>query len=91
MILQDMRRHDEALASFDAALALQPINADALNNRGSVLHALGRADEALASYDRALALQSNDAQVLYNRAMRSGNWNVSTRRSRATTGACPAA
>src|SRR5262249_36310679 len=55
VISTQQRRFDEALASYDRALALQPDDADALNNRGNVLRQLQRFDEALASYDRALA------------------------------------
>ncbi len=62
------RRFDEALASYDRALALRPDHADALCNRGATLHELQRFDEALASYDRALALRPDYAvAVLYNR------------------------
>ena len=46
---QQSRRHqkqagpaEEALADFDRALALDASNADALNNRGLILHSLRR-------------------------------------------------
>jgi tetratricopeptide (TPR) repeat protein len=61
------RRLDEALASYDRALALRPDHAGALCNRGATLHELKRFDEALASHDRALALQPHHAGALYNR------------------------
>src|SRR6201998_945752 len=62
------RRFDEALASYDRALALRPDHAGALCNRGATLHELQRFDEALESYDRALALRPDYAgEVLYNR------------------------
>jgi tetratricopeptide (TPR) repeat protein len=68
VISTQQRRFDEALASYDRALALRPDHAEALCNRGATLHALQRFDEALASYDRALALQPDHAgAVLYNR------------------------
>ena len=51
------RRHAEALASFDRALAVRPDYAEALYNRGVTLQELKRFDEALASYDRALAVR----------------------------------
>src|SRR5262249_43669028 len=56
------------LASYDAALPIEPADAAALNNRGTVLKELKRHDEALASYDRALAVRSDFADALYNRA-----------------------
>src|SRR6516165_8562644 len=49
------RRYDEALASYDRALAARTKSAEALYNRGITLKELKRFDEALASYDRALA------------------------------------
>jgi tetratricopeptide (TPR) repeat protein len=63
------RRLDEALASYDRALAVQPDHAEVLCNRGTTLHELRRFDEALASYDRALAGQPNHAVVLCNRGV----------------------
>ena len=61
------RRHTEALASFDRALAVQPDYAEALYNRGVTLQELKRFDEALASYDRALAARPDYAEALCNR------------------------
>jgi tetratricopeptide (TPR) repeat protein len=67
VICTQQRRFDEALASYDRALALRPDHAEALRNRGAALHALRRLDEALASYDRALALRPDYAEALYLR------------------------
>jgi hypothetical protein len=67
--LRDLKRLDEALASYDQAVALWPDDADAHYHRGVVLTDLRRLDEALAAYDRALALRPNDAQAALNRAM----------------------
>ena len=58
----------EALASFDRALALQPASPESLNNRGSVLALLKRYDEGLASLNRALALKPDYAEAFSNRA-----------------------
>ena len=60
---------DEALASYDAALAQSPTLAEAHSNRGIVLAALGHFDAALASYDRALSLRPSYAQAHSNRGM----------------------
>ena len=43
-----------ALAEFGRALALQPGNAGAMNNRGAALLALGQRDAARADFERAL-------------------------------------
>ena len=50
-MLRDLGRPEEALASYDGALAIRPDYAEALNNRGNRAMALGRLEEALASYD----------------------------------------
>ena len=56
---EDLKRLEEALASYDKAIALKPDNAEAHNNRGNVLYDLKRYDEAFAAYDTALTLKSN--------------------------------
>ena len=55
-LLHSLDRHDEALASPDQALRIEPNHADALINRGVALSELNRPAEAIASYDRALAI-----------------------------------
>ena len=54
--LHELKRFEEALASYDRALTVRPDYAEALCNRGVTLHELKRFDEALASYDRALTV-----------------------------------
>ena len=56
--LKELKRFEEALASYDRALMLRPDYAEALSNRGNTLYEMKRFDEALASYDRALAVQA---------------------------------
>jgi tetratricopeptide (TPR) repeat protein len=65
--LFELKRHEEALASYDRAIAIQPDFAQALSNRGNALFELKRYEEALASYDRAIAIQPDFAQALSNR------------------------
>ena len=62
-----LKRSDEALASVDQALTLQPNYVEGHNNRGGILKDLKRPDEALASYDRALELVPNYAEAHSNR------------------------
>jgi tetratricopeptide (TPR) repeat protein len=57
----------QALAAFDAALALQPQCLEALHGRGMALQQLQRIEEALASFDAALALQPQSAEVCNSR------------------------
>lgn len=61
-------RFEEALASYDRALALDSSFLPAWNNRGVVLKEMKRLEQALVSYDRALALKPDLAAVLTNRA-----------------------
>src|SRR6185437_4736000 len=57
----------EALESHDSAIALDPSSANAHNNRGAAVAALGRAVEALESHDRAIALDPGSALIHSNR------------------------
>ena len=63
-----MNRFEEALASYERALALRPDYAEALSNRGLTLQELKRFEEALASYERALAVQADLAAPHFNEA-----------------------
>jgi len=62
-------KNEQALTSYNRALAVQPNHADTLSNRGNVLTALRRFDEALASYNRALAARPNHTGALNNRGV----------------------
>src|SRR5258706_6478487 len=66
--LRGLKRFDDALASYDRALAIKP-DVEAFNNRGNTLQDLQRFDDALASYDRALAIKPDHAEVLNNRGV----------------------
>lgn len=59
-------RFEEALAAYDAALALDPANPDAWNNRGSALRSLGRLRLAMDSFARALSLNPAQVEALNN-------------------------
>ncbi len=67
LALHELQRFEEALASYDRALTVQPDYAEALQNRGNTLHELKRFEEALASYERALTLRPDYAKALQNR------------------------
>jgi tetratricopeptide (TPR) repeat protein len=64
LALMRLNRFEDALASYDRALAVWRDHAEAWCNRGAALHELKRFDEALASYDCALALQPRYAEAL---------------------------
>ena len=65
--LLGLKRHDEALLSYDTAIRLRPDYADAFNNRGNALVEIKRHDEALDSYDTAIRLKPNHADAFNNR------------------------
>jgi predicted O-linked N-acetylglucosamine transferase (SPINDLY family) len=60
--------YDEAIASYQHALALKPDFTEAHNNLGSVLSDLKRHEEAIASYRSALALRPAFAEAHSNLA-----------------------
>jgi Tfp pilus assembly protein PilF len=68
LLLQELQRPAEALASFEKALALKPDFAAARFGRADVLKDQQRFEEAVGDYDLALALRPDNAQALSNRA-----------------------
>jgi predicted O-linked N-acetylglucosamine transferase (SPINDLY family) len=67
--LHALGRNDDALLSFDRAIALAPELAPAHANRADVLSKIGRNAEALDSYDRALALAPDSVADWMNRGV----------------------
>ena len=60
-------RHEEALASFDQVLRLEPRNAVAWNSRGNVLRDIKDYDAAIECYSRAIEIRPDYAEALINR------------------------
>jgi Tfp pilus assembly protein PilF len=67
--LRKERRFVEALAAFDAAIAVRPDYAEAHNSRGIVLASIGRLTEALEGFDNAVAHKPDYAEAFNNRGM----------------------
>jgi regulator of sirC expression with transglutaminase-like and TPR domain len=66
--LRGLKRHDEALKSFDQALAINPSHAAALCDRASLLlDDLRQPGQALADFDKALAIKPDFAICWNNR------------------------
>ena len=81
-----LNQDEDALASFDRAIACEPGFADAHGNRANVLADMGRLEEAVAAFDRALAVRPDNAEDICNRGERAGRSRPpSTRRSPATS------
>ena len=68
-----LERHQEALASFNKAVALKPDYAECHNNLGIVLQDMGRPEEALASFDTAIVLKPDNAKAHNNRGAALGD------------------
>jgi predicted O-linked N-acetylglucosamine transferase (SPINDLY family) len=63
---KDQARFDEAIASYQVALALAPDDPAAHTNLGSALLQQGRLQEALVCFRKALALEPELAEAHYN-------------------------
>lgn len=66
--LGKLDRYEEAIAAYEAAIAINPDKHEAFYNKGVALSALGRKEEAIAAYDAALAIVPHDASTHYNKA-----------------------
>jgi tetratricopeptide (TPR) repeat protein len=66
-VLLDQGAHQRAIADYDRAIALDPTNARAFNNRGLAHAALGLADQALADYAQAVRLDPTYVRAYRNR------------------------
>ena len=63
----DLKRLEDALVSYDRAIALKPDYAEAYSNRGNALLDLKRPECALASYHKAIALKPDLALAYFSR------------------------
>jgi len=59
-------RDDEAIAHFERALQINPIQASVHSSLGVVLLEIGRVNESLAHLQRALQIDPNDGDAHYN-------------------------
>ena len=60
-------RYQEAIASYDNALKIEPDYHETWYNRGLALWNLGRWEEAIASYDNALKIKPDKHEAWYSR------------------------
>jgi tetratricopeptide (TPR) repeat protein len=67
-VLMGLGRIEEALAAYDAVIAVDPHYPDYYLDRGNALHRLGRDDEALADYETAIRLGPPFPEAEYNRS-----------------------
>ena len=66
--LFDAEKYEDALKCYDAVLAVDLDNADALQNKAAALLNLGRHEEALKCCDMALAVDPDNTGILQNKA-----------------------
>jgi len=69
IVLNDLRRFEEAIATFDRAIAIRPGFAEPMNNKGFSLQKLERYDEATVAHERAIAASPNRPLFHYNRGV----------------------
>jgi 4-amino-4-deoxy-L-arabinose transferase-like glycosyltransferase len=76
---RDLGDFDEALASYDRALALQPEYAFALFKKAEVMRTVGRKPEARSLLDRAAAIARRDGDVALGRMIESERMRLAPR------------
>jgi tetratricopeptide (TPR) repeat protein/CHAT domain-containing protein len=57
IVLGKLGRYEEAIGSYDRALATEPMNPDILYNRGLAFVALGQREEAIAVFKQAVKIE----------------------------------
>jgi tetratricopeptide (TPR) repeat protein len=62
------KRYEEAISSYDKALAFKPNDSEIWSNRGVMLGELKRYEEAIVSHDKAIELNPEYPDSWYNRA-----------------------
>jgi tetratricopeptide (TPR) repeat protein len=64
--LKDQGKPDEAIETYNKALAIKPDDAEAYNNMGNALQEQGKLEEAIAFYNKALSLKPDHADAYNN-------------------------
>lgn len=68
LVLKKLGWLEEAIASYERALAINPNDATTWANQGIVLEKLGRYEKALTSYNRAIQVNGNYSGALAHRS-----------------------
>jgi predicted O-linked N-acetylglucosamine transferase (SPINDLY family) len=66
IVLNALKRHAEAIESFDQAIKLKSKFAEAHNNRGATLASMGQDEAALESVRKAIAIKPDYVDAHYN-------------------------
>ena len=67
-IQKKLKKFNQAVASFEEAIKLNPNFSEAFNNLGSTLKSLNKYDEAILNYKKSLNLNENNFEACYNLA-----------------------
>ncbi|MDQ3967043.1 MAG: tetratricopeptide repeat-containing serine protease family protein, partial [Thermoproteota archaeon] len=67
LALDNLGKHQEAIACYDNALEIDPNCANPWNNKGNALANLSKYEEAIKHYDKALDIDPNAAPVWNNK------------------------
>lgn len=65
--LAKLGRYQEAIADYDAVVALDPNNVHAFHNRGISYDKLGHFEAAIEDFNRVLQLEPNNSVAFFNR------------------------
>jgi tetratricopeptide (TPR) repeat protein len=71
--LHKSERYEEAIASYDRAISINPNDDKSWSLRGEALCKLEKYEEAIASYERAIDFKPDDHQAWYNRGVTLSN------------------
>nr|WP_302850061.1 tetratricopeptide repeat protein [Sphaerospermopsis torques-reginae] len=64
-----LKKYEEAIVSYDKAIAIKPDYHEAWYNRGVALDKLKKYEEAIVSYDKAIAIKPDYHEAWYNRGI----------------------
>ncbi|MGM3305586.1 tetratricopeptide repeat protein [Anabaena sp. WFMT] len=67
--LFNLQRYENAIESYDKAIAIKPYKYEAWYNRGLALAELEKYEEAIASYDKAIAIKPDYHEALYRQGV----------------------
>jgi tetratricopeptide (TPR) repeat protein len=71
-------KYDLALADFTKAITIDPVNAEAYNNKGLYLFENGDSDSSIIYFDKAISIKNDFYQAYYNKGntvAKSGRYN----------------
>jgi tetratricopeptide (TPR) repeat protein/S1-C subfamily serine protease len=68
-VLSELKQYQEAIGSYNRAIALNPDFAAAYTNRGATYNYLKQYDKALVDFNKAITLNPDDAMAYYNRGI----------------------